>query len=279
MPAVIAQECSTVDELRFSIIPSLKQESELLIYKPLAKEIKKQTGLKVTLVKSSTYEALVSNMLTGKIHIARMGPNSFIAAKNLDNDDRIKAFATHIKRGYYYRNDSKVYHSFLIVNASSDFKNLKSLKNSRLLLTDPGSTSGALVPRMLFSKAVKQDLDSYFGSINYTSAHDISIKAIANRQADAAFVSENQMDNLYQRGKLNPDNFRILWRSQGIPQDVFVYDANLCKAHIEGIKRAFYNLHKHKAGKSMLEALGSIKFISATKEDYEIIEKIIQLKK
>ena len=65
-----------------------------------------------------------------------------------------------------------------------------------MLLVDPASTSGALIPDAVFAtKVVKMPLKQYFSKVAFSGGHDLSTLAVADGRADAAFVASHRFMN------------------------------------------------------------------------------------
>lgn len=101
----------------------------------------------------------------------------------------------------------------LVVLAKSDFNDIISLKGSRLALTDPGSTSGALLPRKQFVGRVGMTLENYFRVVSYSGSHAKSVQALAGGAVDAAFIASAQLEEAHVAGKLRKGDVRVLWTS------------------------------------------------------------------
>ncbi len=126
----------------------------------------------------------------------------------------------------------------------SKFTTIESLKGSVLGLTDPGSTSGNLMPRVVFSDVVGMDLDKYFGKVVYTGSHELSTVAVHQGKVDAAFVATHRFDNVVNKGEVALGDFNVLWKSDPIPQDPFVYRNSLCDDIKKKIEDSFRRCHR-----------------------------------
>ena len=160
----------------------------------------------------------------------------------------------------------------------SEFTTIESLKGSVLGLTDPGSTSGNLMPRVVFSDTVGMDLDDYFGKVVYTGSHELSTVAVHQGKVDAAFVATHRFDNVVDKGEVELDEFNVLWKSDPIPQDPFVYLNTLCDDIKTQIEETFLGLKDQPGAKQFLDNVKSNTFVRMTSDDYDIIRALKKAK-
>jgi len=166
----------------------------------------------------------------------------------------------------------------LISKKGSEFTTIESLKGSTLGLTDPGSTSGNLMPRVVFSKEIGTDLESYFGKVAYTGSHELSSVAVVKGQVDVAFVASHRFDNVVDKGEASLDDVNVLWKSDPIPQDPFVYRNTLCDDIKTKIEETFLGLKDDPAAQQFLDNVNSNKFVPMTSSDYDIIRDLKKAK-
>ncbi|MDH3412074.1 MAG: PhnD/SsuA/transferrin family substrate-binding protein, partial [Gammaproteobacteria bacterium] len=153
-----------------------------------------------------------------------------------------------------------------------------SLKGATLGLTDPGSTSGNLLPRVVFSKEVGVNLDDYFGKVVYTGSHELSSVAVVQGKVDAAFVATHRFANVVDKGETKVDEVNVLWMSKPIPQDPFVYLGNLCPDIKANIRETFLGLKTQPDAKKFLDNVKSNTFVEMRSEDYDIIRDLKKAK-
>src|SRR5690606_37362004 len=117
------------------------------------------------------------------------------------------------------------YRAVLITSADSEFDSVESLEGTVVGLADPASTSGNLLPRMVFGEVIGTgpELEKYFSKVVYTGGHDQSTLAVKEGRVDSAFVATHRFDNVIDRDLAKTEEFAVLWQSNVIPQDPMVY--------------------------------------------------------
>jgi phosphonate transport system substrate-binding protein len=269
---VVAQSCDDPKALKFSIIPTQETVRELTLYKPVMDLLSKNTGKKIEFYMPTSYASVVEALMGKWVDVAMLGPESYVLAKG--KDPTVEVFATYYKKKDGVQEAGPGYKSMLISKKGSKFTTVDSTKGSVMLLVDPASTSGALIPESVFAaKVVKTPLKQYFGKVAFSGGHDLSTLAVADGKADVAFVASHRFMNTVGTGKVKVDDFNILWMSPLIPQDPFVYRGTLCPALKEQIAKTFLTLETTPEGRAYLENVGSEKFVPMTDKDYDIIRE------
>lgn len=268
---VLASECENPDALTFSIIPTEETIQELTIYKPVIDYLSKKTGKKVEFYMPTSYSTVVEAMINKWVDVAVLGPYSYVIAHEKDPD--IMVFTTYAKRPGHIVEEGPGYKAVLITKKGSGLTSIDSIKGKVLALTDPGSTSGNLFPRVVFSKDILKDapLESFFEKVVYSGGHDLSTMAIYDGKADAAFVATHRFDNVIDRGMVKKEDFNYLWWSATIPQDPFAYRMSLCPDLRAKIDETFLTLHKVPEAKKWLDNVKSNKMVKMADSDYDVI--------
>ena len=267
-----AQTCEDPKQLRFSIIPTQDTVKELSLYKPVLDLLSKNTGKKIEFYMPTAYSSVVEALLGKWVDVAVLGPESYVIAHK--KDPTIEVFATYYKKAHGIQEAGPGYKSVLVTKKGSKFTTVESLKGSVLLLVDPASTSGALIPEAVFAKKeLHVPLKDYFSRVAFSGGHDLSTIAVVAGKADAAFVATHRLMNTVDQGKAKIEDFNYLWKSPLIPQDPFVYRGALCAPLKEKIAETFLTLNTTPEGKAYLENVDSEKFVKMTDKDYDIVRE------
>ena len=271
-----AAECENPDSLTFAMIPTEESVAELELYQPVTKRMEKLTGKKIEFFMPTSYASVVEGLLSKFVDVAVLGPYTYVIANS--KDDTIEVFATYAKKPGHLQEEGPGYRGVLISKKGSKFTTIESLKGSTLGLTDPGSTSGNLLPRVVFSKEIGMDLDDYFGKVAYTGSHELSSVAVVKGQVDAAFVASHRFDNVVDKGEASLDGVNILWKSDPIPQDPFVFRNTLCDDIKAKITETFLGLKDDPAAQKFLNNVKSNTFVPMKSSDYDIIRDLKKAK-
>lgn len=230
-----AEPLCAQQSLRVAVIPKKSMDELLKEQTPLIQRLSSATGIPVEIVPSSSYESVVDAIVSGGVDIAWLGPASYVLA--YQRDPRIEPFASlTISHGFF--TPAGHHYQALLLQRSEAATSIEALRGKRVVLTDPASTSGSLVPSDEFADSVGMPLARFFGSVAYSGSHDKSMDALLNRKADAAFVSSVRADEYLKRGLITRDTFQVLWRSDPIYYDPFVFSGTLCGPIKERVRHA-----------------------------------------
>lgn len=263
--------CDNPPRLRFSLIPQGDAKRDATNLQPLLQALEAELGKPVDVILPTSYGYVIEGLLAGSIDLAMMGPASYAAAKN--NDPEITAFASYGKKAGPFQPEGPYYRSVLIVRSDSSYQTRDALRGVRLALVDPASTSGAVLPRYLFTPLLKTPFEKFFGTVVYTGGHDKSIAAVANGRVDAAFVSTAMLSDLVGRGSARKEDYRVLWQSTPIPLDPFVYRGRLCAPIRDGIRKVFFLDHGERF-RTLLEQMNAVRFAPVSDQEYQVIREI-----
>ncbi|MGB2130087.1 MAG: phosphate/phosphite/phosphonate ABC transporter substrate-binding protein [Marinobacterium sp.] len=231
-----AEACKRPEVLRFAAIPKKAQQQQYEEFEPMRLHLQQRLGIPVTTVVTHSYQAVIEGVLSGAVDLAELGPAAYLKAKA--RDPGIRAVAAYSFVGGEFTQEGSYYNSVLLVSADSDLKRLEQLRGRAVALTDPDSTSGALIPQTRFRQDTGMSLDRLASPLVYAGSHDRALAALQRGQVDAAFVSSRRADDYIQRGDATAGEWRELWRSPPIHYDPLTLNSQLCPDVVEMLKAA-----------------------------------------
>jgi phosphonate transport system substrate-binding protein len=187
-------------------------------YKALTKALSKNLGCPVKLFVAENYTAEVEAMRANKLDVGEFGPLGYIFAHELAKAVPVAAFGD--------KNHKPVtYTAALWVPTASPIQTVTDLKGHTVAFSDPGSTSGNLLPRYAIIKAgLNPDTDV---KIEFAGSHTASLLALVNGKVDAGEVNSQQQATATAAGQFDTTKFRTIWRSAPIPNDPITVRGNL----------------------------------------------------
>lgn len=227
------------------------------------KYLEKATGKKVIYYTVQSNAAEVEAMRSGRLHIAGFstGPTGF--AVNL------AGYVPIAVKGY--ADSFQGYNLIVVTKKDSDIKSLDDLKGKRVAHTSASSNSGNLAPRAIFpGHGIVPDKDY---TVVYSGKHDQSILGVAHGDYDAAPVASDVFNRMAAAGRINGDDFRIVFTSPKFPTSSFGYAHNLNPDLAKKIVDAFY---AYRFTPAMQETFGKAdRFFPITYlEDWKVIRDI-----
>ena len=263
--SLMAQE-KWPDQITFGAIPVAGSTSMKENFLPLANYLEKQLGIKVKLQLAGDYTGVITGMRYKSIDVAYLGPKSYVEAARRANAEAL-VVEVDAESGL------PGYRGTIITKKGSGLKTLADLKNKRWAFTSSQSTSGTLVPSIMFAKN-NIDPKKYFSKVLYSGGHEASILSIKAGKIDAA--STNNLD--FNRGlgkQWKRDDFNIIWTSELIPGAPVAVRKDMPQSLKMAIKGAFLSYNDPKG----LEKLKNKGFIKADDSLYDSVRALIKLKK
>lgn len=270
LTTTVHAECKQ-QSLRIAVIPKKSMDVLIREYQPLLKRLGTVLDMPVEIVAASSYESVVDAIVSGGVDIAWLGPASYLLA--YQRDPRIEPFASLTISDGYFTPAGHHYQSLLLVRQKSA-ADINALRGTRIAFSDPASTSGSVVPNAEFSAKVGMPLPRFFGSLVYTGAHDKSLDALLEGRVDAAFVASVQADAYLKSGKINRDTLKVLWSSDRIYYDPYVFRGGLCPALKERIRTAM--LSEPQTFSAFLESQHASGIVPVSHAEYAPLLRMMQ---
>ena len=273
LPAVAQTKCEDPKVLKFSLVPTQDSVRELTYYKPILDQLQKNTGKRIEFYMPTSYSSVVEALLGKWVDVAVLGPESYVIAKQ--QEPTVEVFGTYSRLKNGIQDAGPGYKAVLITKKGSKFNSIASLKGSVVALVDPASTSGGLVPEMVFPKQNNTPpLKEYFSKVVYSGGHDLGAIAVAEGKVDAAFVATHRFMETVNAGKVKQEDFNYLWYSPLLPQDPFVYRNTLCDDLKAKIANTFLSVDQNDDGRKYLASVKSEKVVKMTDADYNVIRDV-----
>jgi phosphonate transport system substrate-binding protein len=221
------------------------------------------TGKKVVYYTVHSNAAEVEAIRSGRLHIAGFstGPTGY--AVNLGGFVPLAVKGT--------ADGFQGYNLITIVRKDSSIKTMDDLKGKLVAHTSASSNSGNLAPRALFpSVGITPDQDY---KVKYSGKHDQSILGVLSGDYEAAPVASDVFKRMVTAGRINRDDFRIIYTSPRFPTSSFGYAHDLKPELVSKIKEAFLSF---RFSKEMSETFGGAdRFFPVTyQQDWAVIRDI-----
>lgn len=166
---------------------------------PLKKYLEEQTGMEVSLVIPTNYNATVEALGNGSLDVAYLGGLTYVKAH-----DRYGAIPL------VQRDVDQQFHYLLIANKQAGIHGLGDLKGKTFCFGDINSTSGHLFPYLAMKRAgvsAEKDLKSF----RYTGSHAATAQAVASGVCDAGSLDETVYHSMVGEGKIAGDQAAVIY--------------------------------------------------------------------
>jgi phosphonate transport system substrate-binding protein len=202
-------------------------------YQSLTSVMSKSLNCPVNLIITDNYTNEVEAMKAGKIDVGEFGPLGYIFAHTVANAQPVAVFADRHGKPVTYT-------AALWVPADSAIKQVADLKGHTVAFSDPGSTSGNLLPRYAMIQAgLNPDKDV---KIEFAGGHPQSLLALVNGKVDAGEINSQQQATATSAHQFDPAKFRMIWQSQPIQNDPITVRGNLSPAFKAALTKALLHM-------------------------------------
>ena len=233
--ALASLSVQALDDLKIALIPSEDSRAMIKQSEVLINGLSEQLGVEVEGFVATDYNGVIEALRAGHVDIAYLGPFSYVKAAEVAD---VEAFvvAETAKAG------DVAYHSQIIAPANADDINqLSDLKGKNFAFVSPTSTSGYVFPYVgLRSEGIEPR--QFFANVVYTGAHDANILAVKHGRVDAATVADRILNSAVEKGIIGKNEYKVIWRSESIPESPMVWRNDIPKADKARIKQAFLSM-------------------------------------
>jgi phosphonate transport system substrate-binding protein len=261
-------------ELRVQFVPSQSAETLEAKAKPLEKLLGDKLGIPVKVSVATNYNTIIESMSSKQADVGFLPPTAYILAKD-------KGAASVILQAQRYgvkedgsNNNETVdnYKSMIVVKKTSPISSLADLKGKTIAWQDITSASGYIFPAAEMKKALIDPEKDIKGKI--VTGHDKGVIAVLNGDVDAAAVFEDARNNVK---KDFPNVFadtKVIYRTQGIPNDTISVRADMDQTWKNKIAEAFVAISKDPEGQKIIKDLYShIGYVKSDDKNFEIVRQ------
>lgn len=253
--------------LRIAIAAVISPKETFVLYKDLLNHISAKLGRHVQLVQRETYSEVNHLVRDQELELAFVCSGAYI-----DGHDQfgMELLAAPVAYG------QPVYHSLIIVPATSSARSLEELRGKNFAFTDPLSNTGKLAPTFMLAQ-LHETPESFFAKFIFTNSHDRSIEMVAGNMVDGAAVDSLIWEYLNDKNPALTSRTRIITKSEpfGIPP--VVVPKGLDPELKERLRQVFLNLHKEEAGRQILAKLKIDRFVVLADSQYDSIRRMQRL--
>ena len=250
--------------LRIAIGGMITPREGFAYYKKLLDYLEEELELKVDLVDREDYSEINSMLRREEIDLAFVCGGPYVDGHSEFGMELLVA-----PKAY----GGTVYYSYIIVHKDSKINDLSELRGKSFAFTDPLSNTGKLVPTYMLAQ-MKETPETFFKKYEYTSAHALSIKAVATKIIDGAAVDSLIWEYANRTNPEFSSQTKIIKKSPpyGIPPLVVRPDLPIQLK--KKIQRLLLNIHKEERGQTILKGMMIEKFVEIDDSAYDSIREM-----
>jgi phosphonate transport system substrate-binding protein len=254
--------------VNFGVEPYDAGPKFLAAYQSLTTVMSKSLNCPVNLIITDNYTNEVEAMKAGKIDVGEFGPLGYIFAHTIADAQPVAVFADKSGKPVTYT-------AALWVPTSSTIMKVTDLKGKTVAFSDPGSTSGNLLPRFAIIQAgLNPDKDV---KIDFAGGHPQSLLALVNGKVDAGEINSQQQATATAAHQFDASKFRVIWRSAPIQNDPITVRGTLSPAFKAALKSTLLKMTPSQL--KLLDAelgVGSGPMVAAKDSFYDPIRAVVK---
>lgn len=257
------------EKIKLGLIPTEGGADIQTRFKPLIDHLESRMGVKVEPFSASDYAGIITAMAHKHIDFAYFGPKSYVEASA-----RAGAQALALELG---KTGNKGYYGVIITHKNSGITTLEQAtdKSKTFAFTDPNSTSGCLVPSVLFYRDLQTPPEDLFKEVSFSGSHGASILAVKNKKIQVASTNNIDLDRMVEKGAVSRDDFNIIWQSELIPGSPMCGRKDLPESLKSAFTGALMSFNFDKEGLEKLQTGGYAPVDDAT---YDVVRYMKRLK-
>lgn len=226
------------EPLRFAVAPFQASPSDTRrLFEPFFRHLAQSVGRPYELTVTTDWAGISVALSSGTVDAAWMGPWGYVLAHA---EGGAEAIAT-------VKYDGKpTYHAIMLARPDLPIVNWPAdAKGRSISFADLGSTSGWLIPTHWFMTQ-KIDPKSFF-QYREGASHAANVTAVANGQVDLATDYDRNLRAMLDKGLVKPDQVKIVWTSEPLPNDALAVRKGLDPALVKGLQQAAVTLSEEQA--------------------------------
>ncbi len=274
VPALAADWRKQYPKITLGVITEENAEDRANRWEPFRSYLSEELGVEIEWREATDYAGVIEALKARKIELAWFGPASFARAW-IVTDGQVVPLAAEIDKDGGFG-----YFGVIIVKKDSPYQSVEDLEGKKFGFADPNSTSGHQAPRYFLGEA-GYDVDSFFGATTFSGSHENSVKMLYDGQLDAVATwwtneKKSNMSRMEEKGMIEPDGYRIIWKSPRLPSDPFTVPAWLPQQMQDDIKTALVAFHEKDPEAFTALMGGSQRLQAVSLEDYQPVIRFIK---
>ncbi|MGB3510350.1 MAG: phosphate/phosphite/phosphonate ABC transporter substrate-binding protein [Microcoleaceae cyanobacterium] len=256
-----------VTQLKIAILPSITTEKQQDRIRRLDKYLEQKLDIPVEIKLTKDYNTTVDLLVSGKVKMAYLGPFTYIQAKQ--KNQNLEPIVAHIEK----TTGRPWYNSIIVTIKNSEINTVQDLIGKRFSFVNKSSTSGFLVPSTHFETlGIIPEKD--FASVEYAGGHDNNVLALEDGKVDAIAIEKPAYVELKNQGLLSEDKYKIIWKSDPIPNPPIVISNQLPVEFKIALQKALIDAPEGLVGIGGVESAG---YTLVSDGDYEPVRKLQEL--
>lgn len=263
-----AADCPNGGVVRFGVEPYEANAKLVPIYDHIGQLIAKKLGCDVKMQITTSYNAEIEAMRSGKLEIGEFGPLGYVLAHQVAKAEAVATMGA--KDG-----KAETYTASIVSWPGSPVQSMKDLPGHSFAFSDPASTSGHLYPAFAMRKNnidPDKDVKGF-----YAGSHGASFEALRNHKVDAGELNSQEIAAATIAGSYKDGDYITLWRSEAIPIDPIAVRGDLPEGFKARVTTILQTLDLSELSADDLKIIGSggARLMPTVDANYNIVRDLV----
>lgn len=245
--------------IKVAVLPLYSAVTIYNKYDPLMRHLSRKTGYEFKLVIPRDFDDFVRTVKRRAVDFSYQNPYIFAL---IDRETDITPLVTTVDE---YMEAGDRFRGVIITRNDSAIKDVRGLKNRRVLITSPKSAGGYLSQRLFLMQAgldTERDM-----KIVDAKRQEKVILGVYKGEADAGFVRESALDVV--KDEIDMRKIRVLARTAPLPNWPFAHCGTLSPSLVHRVKLLLIGLDD----REILEAAGVKRFKAANEAEFNALKQ------
>jgi phosphonate transport system substrate-binding protein len=260
VPGICRAQPAPEDEFIIGLIPEENIFRQIKNHRPLAAYLSEKLGIKVKFTILSRYGDVVDRFVSSGMDGAFF--------------DIFTAAIAHEKLGVVpvakpmSADGSASVRGYLFVRKDGGIKSIADTRGKRAAFVDRATATGFVFALALLRERGVNDIDDFFGEYYFTGSNDSAVYAVLDGKAEVGAAKSRILDRLSIKDPLIKDEILIIARSEELPDTTLCLRKDIPEEMKRKLGETLAAMDADPMGREALKALGAMKFIEATSDDF-----------
>ncbi|MBL4936821.1 phosphate/phosphite/phosphonate ABC transporter substrate-binding protein [Clostridium sp. YIM B02515] len=264
----------TPKELKVQFVPSQAAETLEAKAKPLEKLLGDKLGIPVKVSVSTNYNTIIEAMSSKQVDVGFLPPTAYVLAHDKKAADVLLQAQRYGVKEDGSNTDQLVdnYKAMIVVKKNSTINSIQDLKGKKIAWQDVTSTAGYIYPAAEMKKAgVDPEKDVQGVTVK---GHDKGVIAVLNGDVDAAAVFEDARNNVKKDFPNVFNDTKVIYRTQGIPNDTIAVRSDMDEAWKDKISQAFIDIAKDPDGQKIVKDIYThVGYVKSSDKNFDVVRE------
>jgi phosphonate transport system substrate-binding protein len=257
------------EELLIGIEPEHNIFDQMERYRFLAGYLSDQLGIHVRLTIMSRYGEVIKRFKALKLDGAFLTSyTAFMGIKEL----HLEPLANPVNLSGESRSQG-----YIFVRKDSHIRTINDMAGNSIVFVDPATMEGYLFPLAFFEKHGVRDIHTFFHRMYFSGSHASAIFAVLDGRADIGAAKNTVFNNLVRNDPSIKQELEVLAMSPKVPEVTLCIKNEIAQNLRERLTNILLHMDKTEEGRKALRQFQALRFVSASKKDFGIIEEMARL--